>query len=123
MTCGLLVRCVSQSSTPDKQLEFLLPSATNLEGWEASGGPKASQGSGSALQWMSGDPLLGFMSNGHKSLKVIETEGSSVAPGAGLILERPREGRCEERSFLTDILPDRGLNVAAAKRVSGFCCW
>ena len=31
------------------------------------------------------------------------------------------EVRCEERPFLTDILPDRGFfNVAAAQRVSGF---
>ena len=36
------------------------------------------------------------------------------------VLEWPRKGRCEERSFLTDILPDRGLDVAASQRVSGF---
>ena len=60
------------------------------------------------------------MCNGEQSLKVIETEGSAVAPCARLILEWPREGRCEERSLLADILPDRGLDVAASQRVSGF---
>ena len=45
---------------------------------------------------------------------------SAIAPCAGLILERPSEGRCEERSLLADILPDRGLDIAAAQCVSGF---
>ena len=69
---------------------------------------------------MSGDPLLRFMATVSKSLKVIQTERGAVAPCARLILERPGEGRCEERTFFTDILPDRGLDVAASQRVSGF---
>lgn len=32
-----------------------------------------------------------------------------------MILERARKGRGEERAFLADILPDRGLDVAAAQ--------
>lgn len=36
------------------------------------------------------------------------------------VLERPRESRCEERALLGDILPGRGLDIAAAQRVSGF---
>ena len=49
-----------------------------------------------------------------------ETERSPVAPGAGLISERPREGRCEKRAFLAGILPDRCFDVATSHRVSGF---
>jgi hypothetical protein len=37
-------------------------------------------------------------------------------PGIGLILERARKGRGEERALLTDVLPDRGLDVATAHR-------
>jgi hypothetical protein len=43
-----------------------------------------------------------------------------LRPSAGLVLEWPGEGRCEERSLLAVILPDRGLDIAAAKRVSWF---
>jgi hypothetical protein len=64
---------------------------------------------------MSGDPLLGFKRDIHKSLKVIETLRSAVAPSAGLVLEWPGEGRCEERSLLTVILPDRGFDVATSQ--------
>ena len=42
------------------------------------------------------------------------------ARSAGLILERPREGRCEERTLLADILPDRRFDAAASQRVRGF---
>jgi hypothetical protein len=56
----------------------------------------------------------------HKSLKVMKTEGRAIAPGAGLILERAREGRCEERAFFTGILPDRGPDVGTSQRVSWF---
>jgi len=69
---------------------------------------------------MTGNALFRFMSNGDQSRKVIETEGSPIAPCARLVFERPTEGRCEERSVLTDILPDRGFDVAAAQCVSGF---
>ncbi len=62
----------------------------------------------SALQCVSGHPLL--------RLEVIESEGATVAPGPELILEWPRESRCEERALLTDILPDRGLDVATSQR-------
>jgi hypothetical protein len=41
-------------------------------------------------------------------------------PRAGLIFERPREGRCEERTFLAHILPDRGFDVSASQRVRWF---
>ena len=44
---------------------------------------------------MSGDPLLGLVHNSDKGLKVIETEGSPIAPRAGLILEWAGEGRCD----------------------------
>ena len=37
-----------------------------------------------------------------------------IAPRAGLISERAREGRCEERAFLAGILPDRCFDVAAS---------
>ena len=41
---------------------------------EAPGGPEASHRSGSALQDMSGNPLLGVTRHGEQGLKVIETE-------------------------------------------------
>jgi len=37
-----------------------------------------------------------------------------------MILERQGNGRRKERFLLTDVLPDRGLDVATAQRVSGF---
>ena len=36
--------------------------------------------SGSALQDMSGDPLLGFVRYSEQSLKVIKTKGCAIAP-------------------------------------------
>ncbi len=69
---------------------------------------------------MSGHPFLGLTRNGEQRLKVIETERCSVAPCSGLSLERPGEGRCEERTFLAAVLPDGGLDVAASQRVRGF---
>ena len=57
------------------------------------------------LQSVSGDPLPGITRDGDKRLKVIQTERSPVAPRAGLVLERSGEGRREERTLLTDILP------------------
>ena len=39
-----------------------------------------------------------------------------MAPGAGLILERARERRREERPVLADVLPDRGLDVPTSQR-------
>jgi len=84
------------------------------------GWPEASQGSSSALQGMSGNPLLRLTRDGDKGLKVTETKRSPIAPRARLILERPREGRREERALLTDILPDRRFDVAASQRVRGF---
>ncbi len=89
-------------------------------GREATGGPEASHGSRSALQGMSGNPLFGVTRNGDKRLKVIETERGPIAPLPRLILERPREGRCEERTLLADILPDGRFDVAASQRVRGF---
>ena len=62
---------------------------------EAPGGPEASHSRSSMLQDMSGDPLLGLVHNSDKGLKVIETEGSPIAPRAGLILEWAGEGRCD----------------------------
>ena len=44
----------------------------------------------------------------------------SHTPRTGLIFEWAGEGRCEERTLLTDILPDRRFNVAASQRVRGF---
>lgn len=35
-------------------------------------------------------------------------------PATGLILKRARKGRGEEQSVLTDVLPDRGLDVATS---------
>src|SRR5437016_8675328 len=69
---------------------------------------------------MSGNPLLGITRDGDKRLKVIETERSPIAPGPGLILERPREGRCEERTLLAGVLPDCRFDVAASQRVRRF---
>ena len=50
-----------------------------------------------------------FVCNGKQRLQVVKTEGRAIAPRARLILEWTREGRCEERSLLADILPDRGM--------------
>jgi hypothetical protein len=69
---------------------------------------------------MSGNPLLGVTRDGDKRFEVIETERSPIAPGPGMILERPREGRREERPFLADILPDRRFDVATSQLVRGF---
>ena len=69
----------------------------------------------SAFEGVSGNPLLGLTGHADKGLKVIETEGGPIAPFPGLILERLREGRCEERTLSADILPDRGFDVAAAQ--------
>ena len=63
---------------------------------------------------VSGDPLLGFARHVDKDFEVIETERGSVALGAGLILERPGEGRCEERTLLVDILPDGRFEAGAS---------
>ena len=68
---------------------------------------------------MSGNPLLGVTRDSDKGFKVIETELSPIAPRAGLVLERAREGRREERTFLAAILPDRRFDVAASQRVCG----
>lgn len=38
-------------------------------------------------------------------LQVVGTESNAVVPGTGLIFERSREGRHEERTLLADILP------------------
>jgi hypothetical protein len=57
------------------------------------------------------------MGHGDERLKVAETERGAIAPLAGLILERPREGRCEERTLLAGVLPDRRFDVAASQRV------
>jgi hypothetical protein len=43
-----------------------------------------------------------------------------IAPLPGLILEQARESRCEERAFLTDILPDRRFDVSVSQPVRGF---
>ena len=69
---------------------------------------------------MSGNPLLRLTRDGDKGLKVTETKRSPIAPRARPILERPREGRREERALLTDILPDRRFDVAASQLVRGF---
>ena len=74
----------------------------------------------SAFEGVSGHPLLGLTRDHEKRLKVIETEGGSIAPLPGLILERPREGRGEERTFPAGILPDRRLDAAASQRSRGF---
>jgi len=65
---------------------------------------------------MSCDPLLCLKGHIHERLEVVETERSALVPGAGLILERTGEGRREEGALLTDVLPDRRLNVAASQR-------
>ena len=86
---------------------------------EAPGGPEASQSSSLMLQGVSGDPLLGLTRHGDKGLKVIETKRGPVAPRYGLIFERPRKCRCEERTLLADILPDRRFDAAASQPVRG----
>ena len=68
---------------------------------------------------MSGNPLPGVTRDSEQGLKVIKTERGPIAPLPGLILERPREGRCKERTLLADILPDRRFDVAASQRVRG----
>jgi len=55
---------------------------------------------------MSGNPLFRFMGNSQRGFKVIETKRSAVAPSAKVILERPGEGRCEERPISAGKLPD-----------------
>ena len=65
---------------------------------------------------MSGDPLLCLKGDIHERLEVTETERGAVAPGAGLILEGSGEGRREERALLTDVLPDRRLDVPTSQR-------
>lgn len=72
------------------------------------------------LQDVSGDPFLGLMGHGDERLQVAETKRGAVAPLSELILERRGKGRRKERVLLTDVLPDRGLDVATAQRVSGF---
>ncbi len=52
-----------------------------------------------------------------KCLQVVETERSAVLPFTGLILERPGEGRGEERSLLAGVLPDRRLDVPTSQCV------
>jgi len=69
---------------------------------------------------MSDNPLLGITRDSEQGLKIIETERSAIAPRAGPILERAGEGRCEERTLLADILPDRRFDVAASQPVRGF---
>jgi len=70
----------------------------------------------SALQFVSGDPLLRLKGDIHERLQVIETERGAVVPGTGLILKRARKGRGEEWSVLAHILPDRRFDVAASER-------
>jgi hypothetical protein len=65
---------------------------------------------------MSGDPLLRLKGDIHQRLEVAETDRSAVVPGTGLILERARKGRCEERSLFTDVLLDCGLDVPTSER-------
>lgn len=65
---------------------------------------------------MSGDPLLRLKGDIHERLKVIETERGVIAPDTGLIFERPRKGRLEERVLLAHSLPDRRLNVPTSQR-------
>ena len=66
---------------------------------------------------MSGHPLLGLASKREQGLKVIQAERGPIAPCAGLIFEWAREGRCEERTLLAAILPDRRFDVAASELV------
>ena len=66
------------------------------------------------LHSVSRHPLLSLTRDGEKRLKVIETERGAIAPFPRLILEWAGEGRCEERTFLADILPDRRLDGAAS---------
>src|SRR5512140_2206807 len=73
----------------------------------------------STFEGVSGNPLLGLTGYREKSLKVIETERGPIAPFPGLILERPREGRREERTLFADILPDRRFDAAASQRIRG----
>ena len=73
----------------------------------------------STFEGVSGDPLLGFTHNGEQGLEIIETERGPIAPFTGLIFERPREGRCEERTLLAAILLDRRFDVAASQHVRG----
>jgi hypothetical protein len=74
----------------------------------------------STFEGVSGHPLLGVTREHEKSLKVIQTERGPIAPFPGLILERSREGRGEERTFLAGILPDRGSDAAASQRIYWF---
>lgn len=66
---------------------------------------------------MSGNPFLGLIGHGEQRLQVIETERGAIAPHSGLILERPREGRGEERSPLAGVLPDRRFDVPTSQLV------
>lgn len=65
---------------------------------------------------MSGHPWLGLADHiGQRSMSLRQKEVPS-APGTGLILERARKGRGDERPFLADILLDRGLEVPTSQR-------
>lgn len=66
---------------------------------------------------MSGHPVLGLTGHGDQRLQVIETERGPITPSPRLILERPGEGRGEERSPLAGVLPDRRLDVPTSQRV------
>jgi len=68
---------------------------------------------------MSLNPLLRSKRDVDQGLEVVEAERAAIAPFTGLILKRPREGRCEERALLAGILPDRGLDVAGSQCMSG----
>ena len=54
--------------------------------------------------------------DGHEHLQIVVSERGAVAPRTRLIFEWPGEGRCEERSLLAAILPDRGLDVVTSQR-------
>lgn len=58
---------------------------------EAPGGTEAFHEDRATCQGMSGDSLLRHKGDIHDGLEVIETERGTVAPGAGLILERSRK--------------------------------
>jgi hypothetical protein len=64
---------------------------------------------------LSGHSLLRLGGDIQERLQIIETERGAVAPGTGPILERAGKGRCEERSLLPDVRPDRGLDVPTSQ--------
>ena len=68
---------------------------------------------------MNVNPLLRFEADIHERLQVVDTERSAIVPGTGLILERARKGRGEERSVLLSFCQIDALMLPHRSVVAG----